>query len=160
MQKIPAATVWSGDTALGRDLTKSNTNVIIINDDETSTMPGVYKVVAIARDWHKGSGEARYTIDIKPTLIKKLVTGSKKFTVKWKKIPKKNITGYQVRYSLKKNMKGAKYKTAKKWNKTKMTIKKLKGGKKYYVQIRTYVKKNGITYYSKWSTKKTVKTKK
>lgn len=29
---------------------------------------------------------------------------------------------------------------------------------KYYVQIRTYTKKNGTTFYSKWSTMKSVKT--
>ena len=38
-------------------------------------------------------------------------------------------------------------------------IKKLKAKKKYYVQVRTYKTVSGKKYYSKWSKKKTVKTK-
>ena len=91
----------------------------------------------------------------------KTVRGSKSFTVKWKKQSKANqkkFAGYQIRYSLKSNMKGAKKATAKKSSASK-TIKKLKKNKKYYVQVRTYTKKNGITFYSPWSKKKYVKTK-
>ena len=43
--------------------------------------------------------------------------------------------------------------------KTKSTLKKLKGGKKYYVQVRTYTISKNVKYYSKWSKKKAVKTK-
>ena len=38
--------------------------------------------------------------------------------------------------------------------------KKIKGlprHKKYYVRVRSYVKKNGNVYYSKWSSRKAVK---
>ena len=35
-----------------------------------------------------------------------------------------------------------------------------KGGKKYYVQVRTYKKAAGKTYYSGWSKAKTVRAKK
>ncbi|MBR2547986.1 MAG: Ig-like domain-containing protein [Eubacterium sp.] len=159
-KKLPAVTVKNGDKVLGDGIKESNDNVILLTDDETSTMPGIYKVVAIARDIHMGSGEARYTIIVKPTAIKKLKKGSRSFKVKWKKVSKKNITGYQIRYSTKKSMKRSKYKTVKKYNKTSLTVKKLKARKKYYVQVRTYVKKNGITYWSQWSKKKSVRTKK
>ncbi len=37
---------------------------------------------------------------------------------------------------------------------------KLKAGKTYYVQVRTYKTVKGVKYWSKWSAKKKVKTKK
>lgn len=43
---------------------------------------------------------------------------------------------------------------------TKLTVKKLKAGKKYYVRIRICKIVNGTTYYSDWSKAKTVKIKK
>ncbi|MBR7072724.1 MAG: fibronectin type III domain-containing protein [Eubacterium sp.] len=74
-------------------------------------------------------------------------------TVKWAK--KKGVSGYIIQYSLKKNMKGAKYKKVKGASKSKAVIKKLKKGKRYYVRIRTY---KG-TAKSKWSAKKSIKVK-
>ena len=91
----------------------------------------------------------------------KVSKGKKSFTAKWKKQSSKNqkkFNGYQIRYSTKSNMSGYKTATAKKSSKSK-TIKKLKKKTTYYVQVRTYTKKNGVTYYSKWSSKKSVKTK-
>lgn len=67
--------------------------------------------------------------------------------------------GYQIKYSLKKNMKPSKTKTVKSANKISLTAKKLKKNKKYYVQIRSYKTINGKKYYSSWSAKKTVKIK-
>ncbi len=55
-------------------------------------------------------------------------------------------------------MSGAKYATAGKKSKSKK-IKGLAKKTKYYVQVRTYTKSGGTTFYSKWSAKKTVKTK-
>ena len=78
----------------------------------------------------------------------------------------KNVSGYQVQYSTSKNFtnqtsKKATYNGNKKFTKT---VKKLKGGKKYHVRIRTYknVKINGKTVriYSSWSSAKAVKTRK
>ena len=72
---------------------------------------------------------------------------------------KSHITGYQIQRatnsSFTKNSK--KYKV-KGYDKTSKTIKELKGGKKYYVRVRTYKVVNGKTYYSKWSKAKTVTT--
>lgn len=90
----------------------------------------------------------------------KVGKGKKAFTAKWTKASaanQKKMDGYQIRYSLKSSMAGAKMKTAAKTSKSKK-ISKLKSKKKYYVQVRTYKKSNGVTYYSKWSGKKTVKT--
>ena len=96
-------------------------------------------------------------ITVKKTAIKKLIRGRKKFTVKWKKVS--GVTGYQIQYSLKKNMKKSKKKTVKGAKKYKLTVKKLKAKKKYYVRIRAYKKYKGKTYYSKWSKVKAVRTK-
>lgn len=63
-------------------------------------------------------------------------------------------TGYQIQYGLKKNFKGAKTITKKS---SSVTIKKLKLKKTYYVRARVYRKISGITYYGKWSSRKTVK---
>ena len=96
-------------------------------------------------------------------IVKKLKVkkGKKSFKVSWKKASKANkkvISGYQIRYSKKSSMASSKYVKVGKTSKGK-TIKKLSKKTKYYVQVRNYMKKGGKTYYSKWSAKKTVKTK-
>ncbi len=90
----------------------------------------------------------------------KIKAKSKAFLVKWKK--QTDITGYQIQYSANKKFKkkGTKIKTVKNPQATKLTVKKLKPGKKYYVRIRTYKTANGATLYSGWSKAKTVKIKK
>lgn len=90
--------------------------------------------------------------------VKKLLRGKKSITVKWKKTTNM-VTGYQIQYSLKKNFKSKKTVTIKKNTVTSKKIKKLKAKKKYYVRIRTYYKADGVTYVSKWSKAKSVKTK-
>ena len=82
----------------------------------------------------------------------------KQLTLKYSK-PGGNITGYQIQYSLKKNFKGAKTYTFKGANTRTITIKNLKRKKKYYVRVRTYYKGKTKTYYSKWSSAKSAKTK-
>jgi hypothetical protein len=86
----------------------------------------------------------------------KVSAASKGFTVKWGKV--KNAGGYEIRYSTKKSMKGSKKVTVTSKSKK---ITKLKAKTTYYVQVRAYAKTStGKKVYSKWSTVKTVKTKK
>lgn len=96
------------------------------------------------------------------TKITKLVKAKKAMTVKWRKSTEKiagqNIDGYQIRYSLKKTMKSSKKVMVRDYRVTSKKIKKLKAKKKYYVQIRTFKKTDGKTYYSGWSAAKAVKT--
>ena len=61
---------------------------------------------------------------------------SKKAVVSWKKV--KRAAGYQIKYSLKKNIKSAKTKNVAK--KTKLTSTGLKKNKVYYVKVRAYKK--------------------
>ena len=78
----------------------------------------------------------------------------KKMTVKFKAA--KGGVKYQVAYRIKGT---SKWKT-KTVTKTKLTIKKLKKGKKYQVRVRAFKKVSGKTYYGAWSSVKTVKIKK
>ena len=56
-------------------------------------------------------------------------------------------------------MTSAKTKTVKGYKYTSKKITKLSAKKKYYVQVRTYKTVSGKTYYSSWSSVKSVKTK-
>ena len=86
----------------------------------------------------------------KPSI--KVKGAKKKATVRYKKV--KNAAGYQIKYSAKKNMKGAKTKTT---TKVKYTIKKLKSRKFTYVQVRAFAKDStGQKVYGKFSAKKKV----
>ena len=55
-------------------------------------------------------------------------------------------------------MKGATVKTVKAPEKNTLTIKKLSRKKKYYVQVRAYIKSGNKTAYGKWSKKRWFKT--
>ncbi len=100
----------------------------------------------------------QYTVDkLGSPKLSKLRKGRKRLTAFWNSVY--GVDGYQLQYSLKKNMKKSKKKTVKNPNKIKLTVKKLKSGKKYYVRIRAYKIINGKRVYSKWSPKKTIKTK-
>ncbi|MCR5653491.1 MAG: fibronectin type III domain-containing protein [Ruminococcus sp.] len=91
------------------------------------------------------------------TKITKLSARSKALAVKWKKKSSKT-TGYQIQYSTSSKFKKAKILTVKGKKKSSARISKLKGGKKYYLRVRTYRKFNGTKFYSKWSKKKSKKT--
>lgn len=126
---------------------------------------GKATVTITGKGQYKDSASANFKINPKGTSIK-ILTGSKKaITVKWKK-QRTQTTGYQIRYSTSKNKdKNGMLKIGKtvkigKSSTFSKKIKKLKGGKKYYVQIRTYKTVKGAKYYSSWSKPKTVKTKK
>ncbi len=114
-------------------------------------------------DYYDGSYDIRvtYTPSFSNTSLSKVSAKKKAFNAKWKKCS--NVSGYQLQYSTKKNMKSAKTYTFKGNKTTSKTVSKLKKKKTYYVRVRTYktVKINGKnkTYYGKWSSKKAVKTK-
>ena len=94
----------------------------------------------------------------KSAKIKKVKAAKKAVSVEWKKVS--GVRGYQVQVATdKKFKKNKKTATVKKQKTTKVTIKKLKAKKKYYVRIRTYKTVNGKKIYSSWSKVKTIKTK-
>lgn len=107
--------------------------------------------VTIYAQWKKVTKPGKVT-------VKSVKNSSKKaIKVTLKKV--KGADGYEIRYSTKKSMKGAKKVTTKK---TTVTIKSLKKGKTYYVQARAYKLDSAgkKVYSSKYSTVKKVKIKK
>ncbi len=80
----------------------------------------------------------------------------KQLLISWK--TQKGVSGYEVQYSLKKNMNSAETKTVK-GNKSKLTLKKLKSGKTYYVRVRAYKNVKDNTVYGSYSAKKKIKVK-
>jgi hypothetical protein len=87
----------------------------------------------------------------------KLNAGKRSLKVTWKK--DKSASGYYIRYSVKKSMKGAKTITVKKAGVQSYKIKKLKKKKRYYVQIRAFKKYGGKVYKGEFSDKVSKKTK-
>ena len=86
----------------------------------------------------------------------KIKSAKKKLTLFWKK--NTTVSGYQIRISTSKKFGKAKIKRVKK-GKNRYVFRKLKGKKRYYVQIRAYViykSETGKTQtaYGKWVTKK------
>ena len=151
-QKI---TVKNGSTTLteGTDYTvtyKNNKNV------------GKATVTITGKGIYTESVSKTFTISPKATTLKKLTSPkSKKLKVTWNK-QAAQMSGYQLQYSTSskftaKTTKSVKIKGGKT---TAKTISKLKGGKKYYVRIRTYKTVSGKTYNSSWSKAKSIKVKK
>ena len=108
---------------------------------------------------YKGTITKTFQIVPKTTKITKLKATAKGFQMVWKK-QKASTTGYQIQYSTSKKFtkKTTKVKAVKKTSTTKLTVRKLKAKKKYYVRIRTYKTVKGRKYYSGWSKTRTVRT--
>lgn len=126
---------------------------------------GLAEVRVTFRDNYEGVLTETFQILPKPAAMKKLKAGKKGFTVKWKK-QTDQITGYMIQYSTNKKFskKGTKLLTVGNSKASSKKVKKLKGGKKYFVRICTYktVQSGGktVTLCSRWSKGKTVKVKK
>ena len=82
--------------------------------------------------------------------------GKKKIKITVKK-SSKQVSGYEVILSTKKNFKNAKKITTKK---NVITVKKLKAGKKYFVKVRAFKKVGNKKIYGNYSTVKKVIVKK
>jgi len=137
---------------------------ITVHENEVTPLP----TFIVDDDWESqlNKDKQKTTTPAKPTklpvvkkpakpVIIKVTAKNKGFTVKWKK--SKRAKGYQIRYSTKKNFKSnVKVKKVASAKVVTKTIMKLKGKKKYYVQVRAYNEAGK----SAWSAKKVVKTKK
>ena len=102
---------------------------------------GLYEVkcAAVTEDGRTLDTASRYCLIAKTTL--KLKAGKKSFKASVKKA--KGATGTQIRYSLKKNLAGAKLKKTKSKS---LTVKKLKAKKVYYVEAAPYRVYGGKTW--------------
>lgn len=109
-------------------------------------------------------------ISVKKAAIQKIKALKKAFTINILK-NKDQVTGYQISYSYKKNFKGQKVKTLKKFKYKKIKVKRkkytitsykvkgLKRKKTVYVRIRAYKQVGKTKVYGKWSSVKKVKIK-
>ena len=126
---------------------------------------GTYTMIIIGKGRYTGVTEATFKINPKGTKLKKIKSAKKAVVVKWKKQAKKmsksRITGYQIKLATNKKFKKNKKTVNVTGYKRKSTrVENLKGGKKYFVKVRTYKTVNGKKCYSTWSKVKKVKTKK
>ncbi|SDB06947.1 N-acetylmuramoyl-L-alanine amidase family protein [Eubacterium oxidoreducens] len=146
----PAVTVTASDNSTISDdsytvFYSSNKEIgtatvtVTLTDDASTTLKTTFKIVP------------------KKSKITSIKAKKKGFTVKFKKVSTKMITGYQLQYSTSKDFSSAKKKNISSSKKSK-TITGLKGAKKYYVRIRTYKTVDGTNYYSSWSAVQSVKT--
>ena len=128
-----------------------------ISYDRKAKAIGAYKLTVKGKGKYTGSKKVSFKIIPKGTQFSKLTGGKQQITLTWKSA--KNITGYEIEYSLKSNFAGSKKVKIKKAKTLTTTIKKLKAKKKYYVRIRTYTTVKKKNYCSKWSAAKAVKVK-
>ena len=144
---------------------KAGTDYTITWSDASSKGVGSYTLTITGTGNYTGVTAAAYRIDPKGTVLKKPKTAKKAIVVKWKKqsakMVKSRITGYQILLATdSKFTKNKKTVNVKGYKKASKKVTKLKGGKKYYVKIRTYMTAGGKTCYSAWSKAKKVRTKK
>ena len=107
-----------------------------------------------------GSNYVTCTTPLTPA-APKLTAGKGTVTVKWKKV---TASGYEVRYSIRSNMKKAKMVKIGSGKTVQKKLSKLSRHKKYYVQVRAVkTRKNAdgktVTYRGAWSGKKSISTK-
>lgn len=122
--------------------------------------PGTATVTIKLKNGYSGSVSKTFKIKVAATSLSKLTPLSKAFAAKWSKKSSSNVTGYQIQYSTSSKFTNAKTVTISQYSTTSKKIKKLKSKKKYYVRIRCYKTISGKKYYSSWSSKKAVTTKK
>lgn len=151
----PNAAPSGNDENAGNNGANSGNNGQTVSPGGTAT-PAPGSTASPAPGGQTGSATPA-PVKMKNTSIKKVkVLSNKKAKVTLsKKIT--GVKGYQVRYSVKKNMKSSKTITIKKNTKLSVTTGRLKKEKTYYFQVRTYGTVNNKKCYSSWSKKKTVK---
>ncbi|MBQ3136243.1 MAG: fibronectin type III domain-containing protein [Clostridia bacterium] len=116
-----------------------------------------FKIAAVGKN---GQGEASKTVTAytKPqkTKIENIVSSKKsRVTLRWKKI--KNVSGYEVSYSEYRFDKNKGIKSVAVTEGRKLSLSKLKSGKKYYFRVRAYKKFSNVKIYGAFSNVKALK---
>lgn len=154
--KVKSPTLTVKDSA-GKALVKGTDYTVTVPTGRKNVGKYTYKITFKGN--YSGTKSLSFVINPKNTSISKLTATKGGFKATIKKYTTQT-TGYQIRYSTKSNMSGAKTVTIAKNSTTSKSVTGLSKGKKYYVQIRTFKTVNGTKYYSAWSGSKTVTTKK
>lgn len=140
--------------------TSSNPEVATVNSSGVLkiTGKGTTVIKAVTQTGAVGSKTITVKSSLQSVKIKKVQSAKKKLVVRWKSM--KNVKGYQIQCSVKKNFKtGVKKITVKGSAKKSKTIKGLRPKCRYYIRIRSYAVENGKKVYSAWSSVKKAKTK-
>lgn len=154
--KKPGITVYAGDEVLCNNATKSNDKVKITYDSGRK-VPGTYTVTVEGIGKYTGKISKKFTIRVGQVAITSLSKGTNYFTTKWNTKTSSYVTGYQIRYSKTSDMKSYATKTIKSSSIGSIKVTGLQNGQKYFVKVRAYKNINGKTYYSVWSSPKSVK---
>jgi fibronectin type 3 domain-containing protein len=103
-----------------------------------------------------GAKSVAFNVVPKKNKVSKATAGKKQVAVSWSKVSKsQKVSKYEVRY----RTKGTSKWTTKAFDAkvAKATVKKLKKGKVYQFQVRSYKTVSGAKYYSPWSATKASK---
>lgn len=150
----PSVTVMNGNNKLS-----SAYYNVTFTPTKNSKNVGTYIVKVELKSGYDGSAAATYQINPAGTSLTKVRSANNGLRAEWKKA-RGGVTGYQIKYSKKKNFSsGNRIATIKKAATTSKKITRLQDNKTYYLKIRTYKVVNNKRYYSSWSGVKTVTTK-
>ena len=136
----------SNPTDNSSDLSNSSDNN---NQSQSANTPATPSTSAPTTATPKPTTPPTVTTAAKPAQVKavKVKAKKKKLNVSWKKVS--GATGYEVMSAT--NNKFTKNKKSVTVKKNKVTLKKLKPKKKYFVKVRAYKLANGNKYFGKWS---------
>lgn len=126
----------SGSSGNGNTTTSSGSGTSTSGSKKTSSTSG------------KNSSRSSASLS-RPFITKVKNKKKRKVVLKWRK--NSSASGYQIQYSKKSSFKNKKTKTIKSSSKGKITLKKLKKGKTYYIRVRSYKTVAGKKTYSSWS---------
>jgi hypothetical protein len=123
---------------------------------QNSKKIGKATVTITGKGNYTGTKVVSFKIIPKTTSVSKLTAKKKSLKVNWKAVSSaQKISKYQIRYKVKST---SKWKTINVSAKSKsVTLKGLKKGKAYQVQVRSYKTVSKAKYYSEWSKVKTSK---
>jgi beta-glucosidase len=118
-----------------------------------NTAIGKGSVTIVGKGDYTGTKVLSFNIDPTKTSVSKAKAGKKSVAVSYKKVSSsQKVSKYQVRYRVKGT---SSWKTTTiSASKSSVTLKKLKKGKVYQVEVRSYKTVAGINYYSAWSASK------
>lgn len=144
----------------GKKLTKGVDFTVSYLNNKRS---GKATIIIRATGMYKGTKRATFNILPKESRVVRLQSRHGAIAVKWKS-RSSSASGYQIRYSTSsrqfstKKLKRGTTVTIVGKNYVSSTLRSLESKTRYYVQVRTYKKSNGVLYYSKWSAIKKAKT--
>ena len=118
---------------------------------------GTAVIIIRGRGRYFGTIRKKFRIIPRGIKIRKCRVGRRSVTVRWRS-RRKRCSGYQIRYSTRRDFRNCKRRTIKGRKKNRGVIRKLKPDTVYFIEIRIYVTVHGRKYWSKWSKIRRVRT--